>query len=290
MKTCKRLLTMLLAITLVVGSMLTMSVDASAKTKTTTKTYNAKLGVFYDTAMRMYSHYGTAHNNTFFLENEGDYVASVKSSSKNLIVKTSFAGMLKNEGSSYYVDEFKKMYPDLKDKKFHSRFEFDMFAKKGGTYTVTVTINNKAKKKVGTVKFKVVACDYPYAITSAKFGNKYVYSGDYSSDNVMSAASGKFKVTMNKTFKLKSIEVGTANGKDIVYKKIKNGAKITLAKTTQYTEAGYSYHYENGSGYVSDEQEYDNYDYLKPATFIRVTYYDTLLKVDNTEEYIIYKK
>ena len=175
------------------------------------------------------------------------------------------------------------------------------YAKKAGTYKVSYD----AKLKDGTTvkkKFKVIAKEDGAAIKSVTFGGQLL---DVTADtdsfdksdrvwakgygiNTTSKKSGKIRVTMNKDFKLKKIEIGTpsiqktedidskivgytpANSEvDMIdgeitctWKKVKNGKKIKLSKVD-----------EAEVGVYSKDTTFSKKS-TATITYIRITYYD----------------
>ncbi len=171
------------------------------------------------------------------------------------------------------------------------------YAKKAGTYKVSYD----AKLKDGTTvkkTFKVIAKEDGSAIKSVTFGGQLldVTVGTDSFDksdrvwtkgygiNTTSKKSGKIRVTMNKDFKLKKIEVGTpvmitkdekgyltrcpeystSTIHDGVYtwKKVKNGKKIKLSKVDTSRHS------------IDKKTESIQEKQTSTVTLIRITYYD----------------
>lgn len=279
MKTSKKVLSVLLAFAVAIGCLLTTGETAQAAPKTTTYTYDAKLGVAYKTALRQQIQSRNGTGMTVYLANKGDYIASVKSNSPALVAKQ--VRKYTTLEDNHYVGG-----PDLeatKDVKFRSYANLEFFAAKEGKYTVTLTIKNAKNKVVGKKKVTVYATSYFDSLEYLSYaGAKY-----YWSDIQTKKASGKVSYKANPTFQIKSIAVGTykADG-TISYKKIKKGAKINLATKTAYIEPEYSYDYSYGD-YVNKYECVGINDYIKPVTFIQVTYYDKLLKITSTDTYTL---
>lgn len=181
----------------------------------------------------------------------GDYkIANLKSSKSNLIVRTTHV----NSGSDY-----------------SGSATISMYAKKKGTYTVTFDVVDQYNKKRQSHTVKVFAHNEP-AIKQATFNGSEVYG------IVSSKPSGKFKVKMNKGYKLKSITMNTydKNGKEIS-KTIKNGRKVKLGK--------YRHKYE---GSKSKDYEWWSADLLARTSF-RITYIDKYTKEEDTSYYSVYR-
>ncbi len=279
MKTSKKALSLLLAFAVAIGCLLTTGETAQAAPKTTTYTYDAKMGVAYQTALRheVQSRFGS--DLMIYLANEGDYVATIKTSSPSLIAKQTRKYTLKENSFASGPD-----LENTKDVRFKSYCSIEFFAAKEGKYTVTFTIKNKKNKVVGKKKVTVYATSYFDPIEYLSYAGAQYYGSDIQTTK----ASGKVKYKANKTFKIKSISVGKYNADGTIsYKKIKNNAKIKLETKTAYTEEKYSY----DSGYGDYKYSYKSvqtHDYIKPVTFVQIAYYDQYLKIDSTKTYSIF--
>lgn len=185
----------------------------------------------------------------------GDYIKSVKSSSKNLVTKV----------TRHYTSTYDKGFGNV-----------GLYAKKKGTYNVSIDVYNKAKKKVNTLKVKVyVNSDTP--IKQATFDGKSNYDTFYS---ITTKKSGKFAVTMNSGYKFKGLSVTTYNksGKEITKKYKSKSVKVTLGQYASKT----------------DDLQNDNYYYshsmntsIVAPTIFRITYVDKYTKQINTMTYRI---
>ena len=282
MNLTKKLAVFLLTLAIAFSSFSFATVDtqAAAKTKTTTNVYDSKTGVCYPTKIRVGVNNTSNFSTYIHLLNEGDYVASVKTSSSKLIAKLTRKTVC--TGNSYVSAEL----DGEESPKFKSRYGIAFYATKKGTYTATVTIKNKKKKTVCKKKITVYVDDQYSAIRSVKYAGKEFYSY-----LVTNKKSGTFTVSMSKGYKLEKIELGTyADGKkyeeyspEPEYKTIKNKQKINLATSTKYTSGANSYEgtwYSYKSGYECD--------YLLPVTFVKVTYKDKKLGITRTEEYQLF--
>ena len=202
-----------------------------------------------------------------------------------------------------------------------------LYAKKPGTYKVKY---NAVLKNGTTVKktLKVIAKEDGAAIKSVTFAGKVL---DESVDadnpsanrvwakhwgyNTTTAKKGAIRVTMNKDFKLKKIEVGTPIYKEVAgkeydyytkkyvpanysssletiwwdidgegdtealtvsWKKVKNGKKIKMNK-----DDSYAHEYEKNHTYVDKE--------TSTLTYVRVTYYDKKDKTTHRQLFVIRK-
>ena len=103
MKNFKRQLIIVFAFALFAG-MLFAPVNAQAKTKTTTYQYDKKNGVCNKTAMRVAIN-RRYESTDVYLTKSGDYVASVKTSSPNLIAKVTTVNTTKRTYSINLSDD-----------------------------------------------------------------------------------------------------------------------------------------------------------------------------------------
>ncbi len=213
---------------------------------------------------------------------------TVKSDSSNLLAKVVYSQKYTGEdffnvyNATSWYDAKKGTYAyheNLKDEKYMAKFGIQTYAKKEGNYTLTVTIK-KGKKKVSK-KIRVYAREFNGAFASVKYGNTELGSFD---SITTKAGSGKFKVKMNRDYKLLELQIGTYVGSSVDYNKeesydsddvikwskLKNGSKINLSTATKYTTE---------RGRLSGDYQYSNktdYDFLYPVTPIRVVYKDKL--------------
>lgn len=183
----------------------------------------------------------------------GDYkIANLKSSKKNLLVRTTYT-------YSY-------------DKKYSGSATISMYAKKKGTYTVTFDVVDRSNKKLKSHSVKVYAADEP-AVKKAEFGGSEIFYG-----SVCEKSSGTFKVTMNKGYRLKSITIHTydKNGKS-VSKKFKNGKKAALGKYRRISEGSKGKDYEYWSASLLAE------------TYFEIAYIDKYTKKEAKTSYYLYR-
>ncbi len=240
------------------------SLDAPGKT-------DSKRDILWHDAMRVDVQEPQHFAAEVYFKNPKHYISSVKSNSPNLLAMIISDITATNPGESIY-------YCQSNDTEYFRGFRIGFFATKKGSYKVTFTVKNAAKKTVTKKTIKVYA-GYPNTpIKSITYAGKKYLDVWNSSSFTTKKASGKLKLVANQTYKIKKIEIATAFDTDgnPVYKKIKNGAKIKLATKTAYRVI-YS---------ESDSYRYGyEMDFLKPMTQIRVTYYDQKLKKTSTEEY-----
>ena len=275
---------LLFALAFVIGCFFLLPTQAKAATKTNTFKYDAKSGVLYESAVRTSYNSTLNHYAEVYLPNEGDHISAVKTS-KGLVAKVTYSyDLIGDRTTSCY--EYDGNLDSDKRLSFKSKHEISFFAVKKGTYTAKVTVKNAAGKKICTKTIKVYAgntfpCEY---ITYAGVKN-------FGSTIITKKASGKLKVKANSDYKVKKLEIATSYDADgqLVYKPLKNGGKIKLAKENKYKE--FYYQYESGDpndsqSYYYKHDSYSSYDFLKPVTYVKVTFYDKKLKT--TEEAVIH--
>ena len=201
------------------------------------------------------SSYGGGAITYIYLEMDGDRVANVKSNNSNLLVKKT--------RESYSSTTTKDWETNQKTTKFNYRSAYlSFFAKKAGDYKVTFDVvrADGSVKCTKTINVKAVGSHkYVNPIKSIKYAGK----GLYNHYPYTTKTSGKLSVVMKKQYTLKYIEVGKLDKKgQVVYKKVKNNKKISLAKKAVYA---HDYNYESGGAKYT-------YDELFPITYIRITY------------------
>ena len=273
MKNFKRQLIIVFAFALFAG-MLFAPVNAQAKTKTTTYQYDKKNGVCNKTAMRVAIN-RRYESTDVYLTKSGDYVASVKTSSPNLIAKVTTVNTTKRTYSINLSDDILLNY--------YNRSEITFLARSKGTYTATVTIKDKNGKKKCTKKIRVYATNDSYPFVSVSYGKQYLVCG---TANTTSKKSGKLSVKINPTFKLKSVDVCkfTDNETLKVFKKKANNKILKLNMSTKY-QFSYKWSESDTSENIVDV------NYMNPVTPVRVVVYDTLLKTTVTYNfYLVYVK
>lgn len=264
----KYLLTALQGFFLLALSLLfSMNIELQTEAKNIDDTVN---GVEYNDTIVMSVGYASASNYgggaylSIYLSNDGDRVANIKSNSGNLLVKKT--------RESYYFTTETDWDTNQKVTKTNYRYAYlSFFAKKKGNYSVTFDVvkADGSVRCTKTIAVKAGASSYETPIKNIKYAGKDLYSYyPYATKT-----SGKLKVTMQKAYKLLSIEVGSEDKTgEIRYKKIKNNKKISLAKKTVYSQ---EYKYTDGGTKYA-------YDKLFPATYIRVTYQNKKTKEINT--------
>ena len=284
MKLVKRIVATVLTLAVAISCFSVSPIETQAAApKTNTYVRDSKNGVYYPTKVRV----GFTEKNTLpsiYLTNEGDYVASVKSSSSNLVAKLTNKTTCTGNGR---VTAYLGVDNTIEAR---SSYTISCYAKKLDTYTLTVTVKNAKNKTTCTKKIKVYAEPYSAPIKSFKYAGTEYYAQQFI---LTKKKSGKIQVSMNKGFKLQKIEVGTyVNGEykeyspEPTYKTIKNKSKISLATSTIYTAGVDSY--DNGETYFSKSGCV--YDYLYPVTIVRITYKDTKLGVVKTAEHSLFYK
>ncbi|MBQ7065542.1 MAG: hypothetical protein IJN92_01855 [Lachnospiraceae bacterium] len=211
-------------------------------------------------------YYGSANYVYVSLKNDGDRVMNVKSNSKNLLAQKTRERYYRTTEKDYSTGKYKTEVD-------YGITYIGFFAKKAGTYKVTFDVI----KADGTLRCTktITVKTYSYTapginpVKSVKYAGKDLYTHYPYTEK----KSGKLKVTLKKGYKLVSIQIGKYDKGKLVYKKIKNNRKITLAtkkvskSTTKYT---------NGSSTHT-------YDELFPTTYIKIMYKNK--KTGETGEY-----
>ena len=218
-------------------------------------------GVNYDDESMVSVGYASEYNYgggacaSIYLQNDGDRVTNIKSSSKNLIAKKT------RESYSSKTRKNKQTGKATTEVDYGNTY-ISFFAKKAGTYKVTFDVV-KPDGTVRCTKTITVKTNSYEAATSPIKSIKYAGKDLYSYYPYTTKTSGKLKVTLKKGYKLVSIKIGKydSNGK-MVYTKVKNNGKITLAKKTVYKS---EYKYSDGTMVYTT-------DMLFPATSIVITY------------------
>ena len=224
--------------------------------------------------------YGGGNYTYIYLDNAGDRVTNIKSSSKNLIATKTRERVYTTTEKDYDTG---KMVTETK----YGTAYISFFAKKAGTYTVTFDVT----KSDGTVRctktITVKTNSYTTSTVNPVKSIKYAGKDLYNYYPYTTKTSGKLKVTLKKGYKLVSIEIGKYNSAgEIVYKKVKNNSKITLSKK-RVTKSEYKYT-SGSSAYVSDD--------LFPCTRIKITcknkktgetyeYYDYLYTINKKQSW-----
>lgn len=229
---------------------------------------NAQVKDIIPTKARIYTQ--SVDNSAIEIElvDSGYKLTKLKSSDKNLKV--------------YNTGFEESQYGDYK-----TEFQIGCYALKSGTYKVSFTLV-KGKKK--TAKTVTVYAKDDSPIKSVKYGGKRLdtyneaYYGGFGYPN-----SGAFKVTMNKGYKLKRIEVeryikssyssDDYEGVTSDRYEIKNGATVTLS------DQAYRHKYE--SEYYPENAE--DTEYMCAETSFIVHYIDKYTKEERTRSYSVYK-
>lgn len=250
MKAWKRLTGIVLAFCMAFTVLLIPDTEPAAKVTVSAKNVSVIVGQNYNTPVRI----------TYF--KEGRTIKNLKSNSSDLLVKQT-----RQSWNIHYADAS------------NNCAEISMYAKKAGKYKVTFNVCNAQNKVVSKHTVNVTATTaYNSPIKKATFAGKLTYPS-----SIVSKKSGKFKVTMNKGFKLESITMQTydAQGKR-VEKKIKNNANVTLGEYAYKNENNYEYSY-------SDSWSYYYYTNMFAETVFTVQYQNTKTKATGAMIYSIYK-
>lgn len=281
MRIAKKVMAVLCALAIVVTTLQAATIDAQAATKTHTYKLDSKSGAAYPSAVRV------GLDNRYddfrvYLKSKGDYVASIKSNSKNMIAKVTYKYNLKKDDNYTTTSYFEGA-------KFKSVNEITCFTRKKGTYTLTLTIKNASKKTIATKKVKVIA-GQSEPFKKFTFAGKDISLNYVPSKNLTKKSKGKIYVKANSDFKIRKIEVGgfKADG-TIDFKTVRNNSNITLSNVKTFKQIDwqnensgdwYSYYHESGS----------LNDFIFPMTTVRVTVYDQKLKIEYTVERYIFKQ
>ncbi len=252
MKAWKKLTNIVLAICIMFTALLVPNMEPAAKVKVSAKNVLVIVGQTYNAPVKI----------TYF--KEGRTIKNLKSNSSDLLVKQTTQNW-----DSWYSDAS------------NNYAEISMYAKKAGKYKVTFSVCNEKNKVVSKHTVNVTATTataYNSPVKKAVFAGKSTYP--YS---IVIKTSGKFKVTMNKGFKLKSITMQTydAQGKQ-VEKKIKNNANVKLGEYAYKNEYSNEYSYDNSWSYYY-------YTRMFAETVFTVQYQNTKTKEIGTISYSVFK-
>lgn len=277
MKAARKMATVLLLLAVSVILFQTTGIDVQAATKTHTYVQDKKSGVGYPTAVRVQTQ-STYQDFSVYLKNKGDYVAKVTTNSSNLIAKLTYQQKLKEESSGYQTSYFEGV-------SFKGDAEITCFAKEAGTYQVTFVVKNAKNKQIAKKTVKVFAGSFT-ALEKVTFNGKDITYSTAPSNNLSKKAKGKLVVKTGKDFVVKKIQAGgyKADG-SVDYKTVKNKSTITLSTVKAFKKKNSSYQ----STYSSYESG-TNYDYIYPATLVKITIYDKKLKTTYDIEKTIYKQ
>ena len=258
MKIWKKFTGIALALCMAAAVMAVPNTQAFAKVSVDPKKITIPVGSTYETDIDISYSMGDAK------------ITKIKSSSKNLYVKQTY---------QYYHDT---LYTNSEHPYGYATLR--LYAKKPGKYKVTFQVCNAQGKKVSkhTVQVTAKTVDLEYynpAIKKVTFAGKQDVFG-----TMTNKKSGKFKVTMQKGYKLNSIIMRyyDANG-NWIEKPIKNNSKVTLSS--------YSYKYEHD--YRSSYNPSSWYYYMSAGfyaeTSFRVEYMNKKTKEDSARYYYLYR-
>lgn len=243
--------------------------------------YDEVNGVSYDNEEEISVGYAYRYANggddyTSVSTDSDDRVVNVKSSSKNLLAKKTRERRITRTDVDY---DYKTAQNITTTTTSYEDAYISYFAKKAGKYTVTFDVADKDGKVKCTKSITVIArgsSNYTYVspVKSIKYAGKDLWMHS----PYATRTKGKIQVKMNKGYKLVSLEVGKINSKgETVYKKVKNGKNITLAKSIRYITT-------DSDSYYSAKTTVDR---LFPYTYLKVTYKNKKTKeVDYTTHVI----
>lgn len=210
-------------------------------------------------------------NSIVIIYGKGDaQIKNIKSSSKNLYARQT------DQDYNVYENTYSE-YP-------YGRAEIGLYAKKSGSYKVSFDVCDINGKRRAKYTVKVKANETYEGDSPVK---KVTYAGKQDLWYTLTGKkSGKFKVTMNSGYKLKSItmEYTDANGNS-VEKKIKNNKKVTLGKFV------YKYEHENSYNDYWSGKKYSNYNLstsLFATTTFRIKYQNKKTKANGEMSYSLY--
>ncbi len=210
---------------------------------------------------------------------EGDaQIKNIKTNSKNLIAKQTY---------QYYHQE---AYTYSERPYGYARI--GLFAKKAGNYRVTFDVCGPDGSKKSSHSLRVKAGNSDRNESPVK---KATFAGKETFFELCGKKSGKFKVEMNKGYKLKSITMITddANGKS-VEKKIKNNTKVTLGEYAYKSEDDYTYYDYDYDPVTYQETRRERWSYylysdMFAQTEFRVEYVNTKTKTQGTAYFSLYR-
>lgn len=272
MRILKRITGLVLAVCMAAAIMVVPNTEAYAKAKVSTKNADIIVNSSYSSLIKVTYSKGDAQ------------IKNIKTSSKNLIAR---------QTNQYWRKEKNSWSKDAP----YGYADIGLYGTKKGTYKLTFDVCNEEGKKRSSHSVKVVVSDdlaVNYPIMKATFNGKT--DAFWSLSN---KSSGKFKVVMNKGYKLKSITMTTYDAKgNNVTKKIKNNKKVKLGQYAYLYENDYEYqnwgevwNEETGEyDRVNDKLEWSYYLYahvLANTTFT-ITYQNTKTKSVGTTSYTIY--
>ena len=252
-KRCKSFICAMLALVMVFGSVVALQPQEVAAATSVQVPSNVRCGV------------GMQWSGGFYVDfvAKGDYIAKLKSSSKNLVVKVTYAKKSNSDPYAYVT----------------------FYAKKKGTYKIKFNVNNgKSKRTSRTVK--VHAAGTNLMIDKVTINGKAVKAqGSALNEHFTTKKNGKVKFTMPKGCKIKKIQVVKydQNGNSVP-KNFKNGKKVTFGTV------GESYN----NSYPNTYNSYYSYDTwgrsMWAVTQFNITYRDSFYNVERTATYKIIRK
>lgn len=259
MKLWKKFTGIILAVCMAATVIAVPNMQAFAKASVYPKKITIPVGSTYETDIDISYSLGDAK------------IAKVKSNSKNLYVK---------QTSQYYHDT---LYTNTEHPYGYATLR--LYAQKPGKYKVTFQVCNTQGKKVSkhTVQVTAKEMDLEYyhpAIKKVTFAGKQDIFG-----TLTNKKSGKFKVKMQKGYKLNSIIMGyyDANG-NLIERPIKNNSKVTLSSYAYKVEHDYKSTWDPNYWYY-----YLNTGFFAGTSF-RVEYTNKKTKEISTRYYYLYRK
>lgn len=249
----KKIACLLLAACMGTAAFFVPDTRAFAKAKVEPSSRNITVGVPYELPIRVSYSKGDAQ------------IKNLKTNSKNLIAKQTYQYFHDWGGS---------------DNDNYGTAEIGLYAKKAGTYQVTFDVCSQSGKKNSRHTVKVIArnpgaSDYPI--------KRVTFAGKNTFYEISKKKSGKFKVVLNKGYKLKSITMTyyDKSGKEVT-KKIKNNGKVTLSEYASKHENEWTSSY-------SDEWSYNLSTDMFARTEFAISYQNTKTKATGEIWYSLYR-
>ncbi len=258
MKIWKKMTGIVLAVCMAAAVIAVPNTQAFAKASVNPKKITIPVGSTWETDINIDYSMGDAK------------IVKIKSSSKNLYVKQT------HQSYHSYLSTYSE-HP-------YGYATLRLYAKKPGKYKVTFQVCNEQGKKISkhTVKVTAKETDLEYyhpALKKVTFAGKQDIFG-----MLTNKKSGKFKVKMQKGYKLNSIIMRYYDAKgDWVEKPIKNNSKVTLSPYA------YKYEHDYQSSYDSSYWNYYMSTGMFAETSFRVEYMNKKTKEISSRYYYLYR-
>ncbi len=308
MKNFKKLLSLTLAFAMLLSVFVIspINVNAGGAFEKTYTTYKKAI----PSKLHMYNSSLSSTNFKVVFTSPDYVISNLKTSSKNLKAKVTYTSKSSTPDETYVTEKYnadKNRYEDVYVKDSYG-YSVITLASKGSDYKakVTFSVKNKATGKVVSKHTVNVYVNDDTAFKSVKLGKNLLYTSDENAyeniDPVVTGNKAKLTVSLNKGYKLKSIEYFSGEYKSVVdsdgdtsteqvYKKVKNKKNITI-NSKKDKDNGY-YDYDNSYD-LEDYNYHYHYKYsyspLFSNTVIRVTYIDKYTKETCVRYFYAYKR